>query len=259
MLILLPPSEGKSSPSAEARFNLGSLAFAEQLGAKRSELIAALERLGKSPEKKAVEALGISPGQAGEIARNAELQSAPVAPASEVYTGVLYDRLGFDTLSAKGRRRAGKHLLISSALWGFIAPGDRIPYYRFSMKAKLPGIGGLPAYWRTSLAEAMEGAGYDETEGLVLDMRSGAYSAAWKPKHASLVTVRGFTEVDGKRKAVSHMAKAVRGVVARAILSAEAMPKDLEGVAGILENDGMRVEPGDRNLDVIEAGQSTCV
>lgn len=259
MLILLPPSEGKSSPSAKARLDLGSLAFDGHLGVKRTELIAALEKLGESPEKKAVEALGISAGQAGEIARNAALRSAPVAPASELYTGVLYDRLDFASLSATGKRRAGKHLLLSSALWGFLAPGDRIPYYRFSMKAKLPGIGGLPAFWRASLAEAMEESGHDEAQGLVLDMRSGAYSAAWKPKQASLVTVRGFTEVDGKRKAISHMAKAVRGEVTRAVFSAEVMPKDLEAVAEVLEAGGMRVELTDRSLDVIEAGQSTCV
>ena len=102
MLILLPPSEGKSSPSAEARFNLGSLAFAEQLGAKRSELIAALERLGKSPEKKAVEALGISPGQAGEIARNAE----------QAVGAVSADVTGLDVTlepADRGRRRVSVH------------------------------------------------------------------------------------------------------------------------------------------------------
>ncbi|MBN8866183.1 MAG: peroxide stress protein YaaA [Solirubrobacterales bacterium] len=252
MLILLPPSEGKASPSGKGRLDLDSLAFAEQLGERRARLVEALEKLASGPEKKAIAALGISAGQAGELARDAEISTAPTGPASAVYTGVLYDRLDFSGLPAAGKRRAAKSLLISSALWGLLAPGDRIPYYRFSMKAKLPRIGGLPAFWRDALAEAMTAAGHDEEGGLVLDMRSGAYSAAWKPKRARLVTVRGFTETGGRRKAISHMAKAVRGDVARIALSAKAMPKDLDALAGLLEGEGMTVETTAKTLDVIE-------
>jgi len=252
VLILLPPSEGKSSPAGKSRLDLDSLVFSDHLSGKRAELVAALEKLGKAPRKKAIEALGISDGQAGEIARDAELASAPVAAASKVYTGVLYDRLDFASLPAAGKRRAAKNLLISSALWGFLAPGDRIPYYRFSMGARLPKVGGLPAFWRQSLGEAMTEAGHDEPGGLVLDMRSGSYSSAWKPKRARLVSVRGFTESGGKRKAISHMAKAVRGDVARIALSAGRMPKDLETLAGLLETEGMAVELTPKTLDIIE-------
>lgn len=252
MLILLPPSEGKASPSGRSSLDLDSLVFADHLGKKRAELIAALVKLGSTSEKKAIEMLGISAGQAGDISRNAKLSEVPVAAASSVYTGVLYDRLDFASLSATGKRRAGKNLLISSALWGFLSPSDRIPYYRFAMKAKLPKIGGLPAFWRENLRKAMADSGHDEEAGLVLDMRSGAYSAAWKPKQAKLVTVRGFTETGGTRKAISHMAKAVRGDVARVALQADAMPKDLDTLAGLLEAEGMKVELTDRTLDIIE-------
>jgi cytoplasmic iron level regulating protein YaaA (DUF328/UPF0246 family) len=252
VLILLPPSEGKSSPAGAERLDLDSLAFSNVLGARRAELIEALARLGGVSEKKAIEALGISKGQAGDIARDAGLATAPVAPASRVYTGVLYDRLDFPSLPPSGRRRAGKNLMIASALWGLVAPGDRIPYYRFSMKARLPGIGGLPAFWRPSLTEAMDSSGLDEEGGFVLDMRSGAYSAAWKPKRARLVTVRGFTESKGKRKAISHMAKAVRGEVARVALTAKSMPGDPETLAGLLEADDMTVELSENTLDIIE-------
>lgn len=252
MLILLPPSEGKATPSGKARLDLDSLVFSNQLGAKRAGLVAALEKLAAGPEPKAIAALGISAGQAGEIARDGELTTTPVAPASEIYTGVLYDRLDFSSLTAAARRRAENHLLISSALWGFLRPDDQIPYYRFAMKAKLPGIGGLPAFWRGALATAMTAGGHDEEGGLVLDMRSGAYSAAWKPKRARLVTVRGFTESGGQRKVISHMAKAVRGDVARIALSAGSMPKDFETLAGLIEAGGRRVELTEKTLDIIE-------
>ncbi len=41
MLILLPPSEGKASPSGKGRLDIDSLVFAYQLGAKRVEMVAA--------------------------------------------------------------------------------------------------------------------------------------------------------------------------------------------------------------------------
>lgn len=252
MLILLPPSESKSTPSGKGRLDLDSLVFAERLGVKRRVLVDALTELVAGPEAAAVAALGISQGQVREVSRDAELESSPVGPASEVYTGVLYDRLDFGSLPAAGKKRAARQLLIASALWGFLRPADRIPYYRFAMKARLPAIGALPAFWRDSLAEAMATAGHDDEDGLVLDMRSGAYSAAWKPKRARLVTVRGFTESGGKRKAISHMAKAVRGDVARVALAAKTMPKDLETLAGLLEAEGMEVEMTENTLDIIE-------
>ena len=58
----------------------------------------------------------------------------------------------------------------------------------------------------------------------MVDMRSGAYAAAWKPKRATLLAVRAFSEEGGRRKPVSHMAKAVRGEVARALLRSRKRP-----------------------------------
>lgn len=218
MLVLLPPSEGKAHPEAGEPVDLGSLAFAAELGEKREELIDALD---------------------------AALLNAPAAPAAEVYTGVLYGRLELPKLPAKARHR----VLIASALWGFVRPDDRIPYYKFPPKTRLKGIGAPAAYWRPALAKALP-----DTEGeLVVDTRSAAYSTMWKPKRATLLAVRAFTESDGERKAVSHMAKAVRGEVARALLRARKPPADPVAAAEIAEAAGFTVEIADDGLDVIVA------
>jgi uncharacterized protein len=243
MLVLLPPSEGKSKPAGGDPVDLGSLAFAEQLGDRRAALLDALEGLAGQPRQKAVRMLGVSAGQAGEVDVDAELRDAPAAPAGEVYAGVLYGHLGLPGLPAAARRR----VLIASALWGMVRPEDRIPYYRFSAKARLDGIGSLASWWRPALAEAMP----DEPGDLVVDMRSAAYAAAWKPKRATLLAVRAFTENGGKRKPVSHMAKAVRGDVARALLLAKKPPSDPESAAATAESAGFSVELGPDNLDVI--------
>jgi len=216
MLVLLPPSEGKAVPETGEPVDLNSLAFASELGERREELLRALDP---------------------------QLREAPAAPAAEVYTGVLFQRLELPKLPAKARRP----VLIASALWGVVRPDDRIPYYKLPPKEKLDGIGPLAKYWRPALAEALS----DEGGELIVDVRSGAYSTMWKPKRATLLPVRAFTESDGERKAVSHMAKAVRGDVARVLLEAKRAPADPEGAVEIVKSVGLTVELNDGNLDVI--------
>jgi len=216
MLILLPPSEGKARPEAGDPVDLDALAFAAELSEKRAELIEAFDPI---------------------------MREAPAAPAHEVYTGVLFNRLQLPELSAVARKR----VLIASALWGVVRPDDRIPYYKFPPKTRLEGIGAPNAFWRPALAVALP-----DTDGdLIVDMRSGAYAAAWKPKRATLLAVRAFTEEGGQRKAVSHMAKAVRGDVAKALLEAKKAPGDPEGAAALAEAAGFTVELSEESLDVI--------
>ncbi len=216
MLVLLPPSEGKAQPEKGDPVELDSLVFAAELGEQRARLLEALD-----------------PG----------LCDAPAAPAAEVYTGVLFKRLELPKLSARARRR----VLIASALWGVVRPDDRIPAYRFSAKEKLEGIGPVAAYWRPALAEALP----DKEGELIVDMRSAAYSSFWKPKQARLMAVRAFTESDGERKAVSHMAKAVRGDVARALLQAKRPLTSRVDVAMVIAEAGFEVEVNHGSFDVI--------
>jgi cytoplasmic iron level regulating protein YaaA (DUF328/UPF0246 family) len=216
MLVLLPPSEGKDRPEEGPSIDLDSLAFAEELSEKRAQLLKAFD-----------------PG----------LRKAPAAPAHQVYTGVLFKRLELPELPARSRKR----VLIASALWGVVRPDDRIPYYKFPPSTRLKGIGAPNAFWRPALAKALP----DDEGGLVVDMRSGAYAAAWKPKRARLLAVRAFTEDGGQRKAVSHMAKAVRGDVAKVLLTAKKAPGDPESAAAIVEAAGFTVELTDGSLDVI--------
>ena len=242
MLIVLPPSEGKTAPAGGAPVELAGLAYAEELTAKRERVLAALVRTSAGKQRgRALKALGLSAGQAGELDRNTALESAPAAPAAEVYTGVLYERLRLPELGASARGR----VLIASALWGVVAPDDRIPAYRLSISARLPRMAGLAAYWRPALAKALP------DDGLVVDLRSGSYAAAWTPKHAHVVSVRGFTP---EGKVISHFVKAIRGDVARALLQAPEPPATAEDVAEIAAAAGHDVRLEGANLDVITRG-----
>jgi hypothetical protein len=229
VLVLLPPSEGKTAPRRGAPVDLAKLCFPE-LTEHRTALLDALEALGTGDA--ALAALGLSPNQREELDRNVGLPTAPATAASKVYTGVLYEHARLADLPAAARRR----VLIASALWGFTRPGDRIPAYRLSITARLPGLPGLAAYWRPVLQDHVPAS------GLVLDLRSGGYAAAYAPKDATVVSVRGFTERDGRRTAISHMVKATRGDVARLALQAKPAPRSPQAVADLVAAAGRRVE-----------------
>jgi hypothetical protein len=246
LLLLLPPSEGKARLRRGEPVDLAALSFPE-LRRHREAALDALVALCSGDPEAARTALGLSPGQAGDVALDAVLRGAAAAPAAKVYTGVLFERLG---LAEVPKARRDRHVLIASALWGVLRPGDRIPAYRLSIGARLPGLPALAAHWRPALREALP------DDGLVVDLRSGPYAAAWRPRHAQLLAVRAFTEApDGRRTVVSHMAKAARGEVARALLLARGRaPRDAEAVLRVVTAAGLTAELAQdgRALDVIE-------
>ena len=236
MIVLLAPSEGKQpAPEGSAPVDLEALAHPE-LTERRTALVAKLERVSAGAPKRALAALGLSAGQAGELARNADLLGAPAAPAAEVYAGVLYQHLALGTLGTAARRRADERLLVASALWGVVSLADRIPAYRLSIGATLPRIPNLARWWRPALAKALP------ADAFVVDLRSAAYAAAWRPARGTVVEVKAFDESSGTRKPVSHMAKAVRGEVARLLAQERAAPETPEAVAALVERAGERVE-----------------
>src|SRR5215210_6197525 len=139
VLVLLPPSEGKRPPATGRPLDLGELAF-PALTDRRVRALAALQRLARGPRTRALRELGLSPAQAGDLERDASLSDSPAAPAGEVYTGVLYQHLDLATLTPGALARAPEHVVVASALWGVIALDDRIPAYRLSIGARLPGL-----------------------------------------------------------------------------------------------------------------------
>ncbi|WCB95864.1 hypothetical protein DSM104299_04615 [Baekduia alba] len=228
MLVLLPPSEGKRAPDAGAPIDLATLTF-PALTPRREKALRGLVKLANGSRKRAVENLGLSAGQAAEVDRDAALPTAPAAPAGEVYTGVLFQHLDLPSLTPAARARAHEQVLVASALWGVVALDDRIPAYRLSIGARIPALtrSGLAAWWKPALAATLP----DDTGQLVVDMRSGGYAAAWRPRRATLIEVKAST---ANGRPISHMAKAVRGTVTRGLLMerrAATTPEDVAAVA----------------------------
>ena len=255
MLILLPPSEGKAAPRRGKPLDLASLS-APSLTEARRAVLESLVRLCRADAAAAAATLGLGPGQLHLVARNAVLETAPTARADAVYTGVLYDALDVATLSPAARRRATGRVAVTSALFGLVRPGDRIPPYRLSGDAALPGLGSVAGVWREALGPAVaDGIG----RGLLVDLRSSTYAAFWRPTQElapRVATVRVLHESGGRRTVVSHFNKATKGRIVRALLEDGADPRTPEALATALTRLGWTVEigtatPRGTQLDVV--------
>ena len=253
MLILLPPSEGKTAPRRGKPLELDRLSFPSLTDA-RTEVLDALVSLctttgadaagAGGDVTKAAEVLGLGKTQTDEVLRNSELRTAPTARADQVYSGVLYEALDLATLDPAARRRATGRVAVVSGLFGLLRPGDRIPAYRLSGSVSLPGIGPVSTYWSTRLGTAVkEAAG----RRLVVDLRSSTYASFWRPDAETanrVVTVRVLHEVGGARKVVSHFNKATKGRMVRALLEDGGSPATPARFAQQLGDLGWNVELG---------------
>jgi cytoplasmic iron level regulating protein YaaA (DUF328/UPF0246 family) len=233
VLVLLPPSESKAAVPRRGRpVDLSALSFPE-LTAMRVRVLEALATASATPD--AAARLGFGASLAAEVARNVRLLELPALPASRVYTGVLYDALDWPALDAPARRRATHRVVVVSALWGALRPGDRVPPYRLSMGTTLPGVGPLAAAWREVLGPALTAAA--GRRGVVVDCRSAVYAAAWTPTGAPAArtaAIRVLRDGPAGRSAVSHLAKHTRGEVARYLLASAQEPRDVPELAELL-------------------------
>jgi cytoplasmic iron level regulating protein YaaA (DUF328/UPF0246 family) len=234
VLVLLPPSETKAPGGDGAPLDLAALT-APELTPVRTEIAETLVKLaGDVPAARA--ALGLSPKQDGEVARNAALWTSPTMPAVRRYTGVLYDALDIGSMTRAQGARAGRRLAIGSALFGLVAAEDPIPAYRLSAGSQLPGLPTLRSLWKPALGPVL--AAVDD---LVVDLRSGSYAALAPVARA--VTVEVLSErPDGVRSVVSHFNKAHKGRLARLLATTTAEPDSAVRLRSLLRRAGLHVE-----------------
>ena len=244
MLVLLPPSETKASGGRGRPLDLTTLGHPE-LNPVRERLLTALTDLaGDVPAS--LEVLGLSERQKDEVARNAELRTAPTMPALRRYTGVLYEALDVPSFTRATLAKASRRLVVASALFGLVGATDQIPAYRLSGDTVLPGVGSLRTAWKPSLPDAL--AAVDD---LVVDLRSGSYAALATVPGA--VSVRVVTEVTpGKRVVVSHFNKAAKGRLAGALAATRREPATIDALAKTINAAGFTVDQaGPRMLEIL--------
>lgn len=215
MLILLPPSEGKTpAPSHKEPIDFSVLHFPE-LNPVRRQVLDVLASV--SSQDDALSQLKVGKSLVDEVERNTRLLDEPATDASQIYSGVLFEALDYDSLSLERQELADRHVLVVSALWGLLRLDDVVPAYRLSMGTKLGELGGLATFWKKHLSDLIADSWHGK---LILDCRSSAYQKALPtdPSHTYEVKALSVGK-DGSRKVISHMAKHYRGLVARAVLT----------------------------------------
>lgn len=248
MLVLLPPSETKvDGGNDSAALDLDRLSY-PSLNPSRTTALRAMRSLSRNLGQMA-QALRLGPTQHFELLRNRAIRDAPVLPAVDRYTGVLYDALGASTLSAEARALARQTVVIHSALFGLLGADDPIPAYRVSHDSRLPAVR-LRSLWSESVSAEL--GRYD---GLILDFRSEAYVALGPvPSSANGFFLRVVSEgPDGQKRALNHFNKKGKGVLVRALLEAGEDHRDVESLLDWASRAGIRLEhgaPGELELTV---------
>ena len=235
MLILLPPSETKTRPSAEgaAPLELASLGL-PQLTESRGTVLRAARRTASARDGAAK--LGVPASSPELLERMARIESEPTAGALAVYSGVLFDQLRADHSPAVDRR-----VLVQSALFGLIdADGDQIPAYRLSAGSILSRLGTAGSWWSPRLKPLAAELRREQAESgspVVIDCRSGSYRSMMAMRSGDGVRVLEVSPVQeraGVRKVISHDAKRYRGLVTLALLEAERTPTSADEVVDVV-------------------------
>ncbi|GAB2988823.1 peroxide stress protein YaaA [Amycolatopsis acidiphila] len=238
--MLLPPSETKAPGGDGPPLNLDELSHPELTPVRAKLADALVDLAGDVPAS--LDALGLSPRQEDEVARNAALWSSPTLPALERYTGVLYDALDIGSFTKAQLAKAQRRLAVASALFGIARGGDRIPAYRLSGGTSLPSLGALRTLWRPVLEPVF--AGMDE---LIVDLRSGAYAAL--ARIPSAVTVRVVTATG---RTISHHNKAYKGMLAAALAKGSREPSTVEALLTAASKAGFDVKrTGEQEIDLV--------
>jgi hypothetical protein len=244
VLVLLPPSETKADGGDGAPLDLAGLSFPELTPVRAKVADALVDLAADLPAS--LTALGLSPRQEAEVARNRVLHASPTMPALRRYTGVLYDNLDVASLTPARWQRASERLAVVSALFGLVRATDPIPAYRLSGGSTLPSLGTVASVWRPAMEPVLT-----SVDDLVIDLRSGTYVALAKLPGA--ITVRVVTEgPGGKRLTVSHFNKAAKGRLARVLGTVPTAPDSVRKLLTVANKAGIRLEQtGEHQLELV--------
>jgi hypothetical protein len=199
----------------------------------REQIIRELEKVSEN-ESMAEKILKLGKRNLHEAKANLELFTSPTMPALARYAGVLYEALGYDTLTELGLKRAKEQLFIQSALFGLVPATEHIPFYRLSAAAVLPGVA-LKKLWPAVHDDLV----WPRLSGPIMDMRSKAYvELAPIPNSMESYQVEVIDEQSGK--ALNHFNKKAKGAFTRAAL--ESGLSSIEDVAGVAKKAGLESE-----------------
>ncbi len=208
MKILFSPSETKDLQSPFYESLKPSLCF-EELFEKRLEIIQKYNLfLQNATFEEKSKLLGVKKTKDIEAYKPLHVEKCGLQTAILRYNGVGYKYLDFLSLEDKAKKNILNSLLIFSNLLGVIKAGDKIPLYKLKQGESIDELN-LAKYYKTHFSSSLDEILENE---LIIDLRAGFYEKFYTPK-SPYICLKFLKN----GKAVSHFAKAYRGIVARSL------------------------------------------
>ena len=196
MLILIPPSEGKTKiKSTGVKFNKTNFIFSNEV----KVIVDLLENLSELGED--ISSIYGTSIEKSELfhRQNQDVFNSRCAKAIERYTGVVYEHINWATLNPKAQQYMEKHVRIFSGLFGMITPETLIPNYKLKMN-----VLSLQYHWNPILTKTLE------KEKMILDLLPQVHRKAYKP-NKNVFKVDFVVKNKGKKTSAGHYGKAVKG------------------------------------------------
>ena len=194
MLILIPPSEGKTKvKSSGITFDETDFKFKKEV-----EQVVMLLSLINDEGLKSI--YGTSQEKSEIFHRqNQDIFNSHCAPTIERYTGVVYEYIDWISLDKSAQKYMEKHVRIFSGLFGFLTPKTLIPNYKLKMN-----VLSLQFHWNPIITKALE------NEEFVFDLLPQVHRKAYTPSE-NVIKVDFSVIKKGKKTAAGHFGKAVKG------------------------------------------------
>ena len=221
-LILLPPSEGKAEGGrARSAWKPDGGTFGRSLGDHRAQIAKRLVTLKGGDAT----LLGVKGDHLLRAQRaNRSLVGAPILPAWQRYTGVVWDHLDIASMTAPRRNRALANIVVVSGLLGLVRAAEPVPDYRLKMGARLAPLGTLSKWWQPHVSQALE----DWAGSLVIvDLLTQEHRAALDRRLAESTTWIRVSLNERSGAAGGHDAKAAKGRLARHLIENAAKSSDV--------------------------------
>ena len=220
MLILTPPSEGKSSENTvNKKFSETDFIFTVQVKK-------ILELLNKLDEKQIISTYGTTLDKANDLHKNnLNIFNKECSMAIERYTGVVFKNLDWDSLNLDSQNYLNKNLRILSGFFGILKPDSLIPNYKLKMN-----VLSLTNFWKKDISK------YLENEELILDLLPATHRKALNLEK-NIVRINFIINKNGKLVQSAHSGKVVKGKFIRFL--AQNNVQDIYGINNF-ESDGYK-------------------
>ena len=218
MLILIPPSEGKTKiKSTNTIFGDTKFKFEREV----NQVIRLLSLLNEEDLRSIY---GTSQEKSEIFHRqNQDIFKSHCAKAIERYTGVVYEYIDWESLNQNSKKYMEKHVRIFSGLFGLLSPNTLIPNYKLKMN-----VLSLQYHWNPVLTKELE------NEDLIFDLLPQVHRKAYTPSK-NVIKIDFSVINKGKKTAAGHFGKAVKGKFIRYLAKNNVC--DIKGFKGF-EYDG---------------------